>query len=292
LGEVKFVNLRPGKYKVVEEMQPGWVSDPSDPLVETVYVVDVVNDTEACSEVQFYNVQQNQFCIEGRKFDTFGGIGLPGWRITAIPVKAGGYPTVGVDEETRVAPVPEPDPYDPNRDDLGIYNGKMVTVTNNAGDFKFVFPENDYRIPGAAYKICEQESPGWLPHTPLCQTVYLPKHPGACVKATGFENQQVGHWETVLYGRPPSPNSELPETPGVVIVPGGHGGHSGYGSSYGYPSSTGAGCSTTYTAQPGDSLFGIGAMYGVPAGQMLAANPWVYSRPNYYLYTGDNVCIP
>lgn len=283
-GRVKFLNLKPGKYKVVEEVQPGWVVDPSDPAYQTMYIVDVVN-SETCSQVQFQNIQENQFCIEGRKFDSFGGVGLPNWQITAIPVKKGGYPAVGVDAEYRLPPT------DPDNDDVGIYNGKIVTETNDLGKFKFVFPESDYRIPGAAYKVCEDKVDGWLAHNPLCQTVYLPKHPGACVVASGFENQQVGHWETVLYGRPPSPNSNMPPTPGVVIVDG-HGDHSGsyYGGSSG--GSSGAGCSTTYVVQPGDSLYGIGAMYGVSANAMLAANPWVYSQPNHYVYTGQTVCIP
>jgi LysM repeat protein len=44
--------------------------------------------------------------------------------------------------------------------------------------------------------------------------------------------------------------------------------------------------------QPGDSLYGIGAAYGVSASAMLAANPWVYNRPHYYVYPGDTVCVP
>lgn len=253
MGKVTFSPLHPGKYKVVEEMQPGWVVDPSSPENQTIYIVDVVNG-EDCAQVQFTNIQQNQFCIDGRKFDTFGGIGLPGWEITAYPLKKGGYPTPGVDPDV-------PDANDPTNTDLGTFSGKIVTLTDDQGNFKFTFPENDYRIPGAGYKVCEETQDGWLAHTPLCQTVYLPKHPGACVKAKGFENQQVGHWESVTQQRP-------------------------------YGSSSGAGCSTTYTVQHGDSLYGIGAMYGVSPSAMLASNPWVYSRPNYYVYAGDSVCIP
>jgi len=258
-GRIEFEHLKPGKYKVVEEMQPGWIVDPSSPAYQDVYIVDVVN-SETCSQVQFQNIQRNQFCIDGEKFDTFGGIGLPGWKITATPIKKGDYPTPGVDPEVRIPPVPLPSDYDPNDQDLGIFNGKMVTVTDNLGEFEFVFPPNDYRIPGAGYKICEETMDGWLAHTPLCQTVYLPKHPGACVEAKGFENQQVGHWESVVYGK-----------------------HSG---------SSGAGCSSTYTVQRGDSLYGIGAMYGASASAMMSSNPWVYGRPQYYLYVGDSICIP
>jgi len=62
---------------------------------------------------------------------------------------------------------------------------------------------------------------------------------------------------------------------------------------YGRPSSGGSGsCARSVTVQPGDSLYGIGAYYGVSASAMLAANPWVYSRPHYYVYPGDTVCVP
>jgi len=284
-GRVRFINLLPGKYKVVEEVQPGWVVDPIDPAYQTVYIVDVSNGSDNCSEVQFQNIQQNQFCIEGIKFDSFGGVGLPGWQVSATPLKKGGFPAVGVDPTFRTA-----SPVNSDFADLGIYDGKIVTQTNDLGKFKFVFPENDYRIPGAGYKICEQTQDGWLAHNPLCETVYLPKRPGACAVAKSFENQQVGHWDTVIAGKnAPSPNSMLPGTPGIVNAGQGGYGHDGGGWGHG---SSGAGCSTTYSVQAGDSLYGIGAMYGVSAHAMLAANPWVYGRPNYYVFTGDTVCIP
>jgi LysM repeat protein len=73
-------------------------------------------------------------------------------------------------------------------------------------------------------------------------------------------NQQVGHWEKITH-----PYSS---------------------------SSSGSGCSYTHTVVAGESLYGIGNAYGVSASSMLAANPWVYNRPNYYVYPGDTVCIP
>jgi hypothetical protein len=98
-----------------------------------------------------------------------------------------------------------------------------------------------------------------LAHTPLCQTVYVPYKPGACVKAWDFVNQQVGHWESITIGSPSGSTSN---------------------------------CDTTYTVQAGDSLCGIGNAYGVSCGSMFAANPWVYNQPNNYVYPGQSVCIP
>ena len=76
----------------------------------------------------------------------------------------------------------------------------LTTTTDGTGKYVFNFPPDDYRIPGAAYKICEEQRTGWLPHTAVCQTVYLPKKPGHPVKAWNFVNQQVGHWESITQG--------------------------------------------------------------------------------------------
>ncbi len=143
---------------------------------------------------------------------------------------------------------------DPDLDDV-----KFV-LTDGLGNYRFDFATNDYRVPGARYQICEEQKAGWLPHTSLCYNVRLPSKPGSPVKVWDFINQQVGHHESVVYGP-----------------------HQG--------GSTGS-CRYTVTVQPGDSLYGIGASYGVSASAMLAANPWVYSRPHYYVYVGDSVCVP
>lgn len=235
-GKASFENLRFGTYIVQEESKTGWTADPSQGGTSR-YVTVKGNQDDACVAVEFYNVQSAEYCIEGRKIDTNGLVGLPGWLMTITPVAKGGFPNEAVEG------------YD-----------EIEVTTDGSGTYKYIFPKDDYRIPGAAYKVCEEERDGWLPHTPLCQTVYLPKKPGACVKAWDFENQQVGHWESVVYGN--------------------------------HTSSGGKGCAYTHTVQPGESLYGIGAAYGVSASAMLSANPWVYSRPHYYVYPGDSVCIP
>lgn len=231
-GKASFGHLPFGTYIVQEEARSGWTADPTAGGTSRYVTV----KGEDCVAVEFYNVQSAEFCIEGRKVDTNGLVGLPGWLMTITPVAKGGFPNAAVEG------------YD-----------KIEVTTDGAGAYRYVFPKDDYRIPGAAYKVCEEERDGWLPHTPLCQTVYLPKTPGACVKAWDFENQQVGHWESVVYGK---------------------------------HTSSGKGCAYTHTVQPGESLYGIGAAYGVSASAMLSANPWIYSRPHYYVYPGDSVCIP
>lgn len=220
-GYVKFEDLPLGPYTVEEETRMGWSS-----VNGTSFTVDLKG--EDCEVVTFFNEQTPPgFCIEGRKIDTNGKVGIPGWEISATPLDKGGY---------------EPD--DVTTDGLGIY--------------RFDFPSDDYRIPGARYKVCEEEVDGWLPHTALCQTVVLPKHPGTCAKAWDFENQQVGHWESTVYGDGRSSK----------------------------------GCSSHHTVVKGESLFGIGAYHGVSASAMLAANSWVNNRPHRYVYPGDSVCIP
>lgn len=162
-GTVRFDNLPLGPYSVVEETRSGWA-----PTESNIY--DVVLDSTQCVEVPFINRQSRAdtgFCFEGRKIDTNGKVGLPGWVITIQSLDNGGY---------------TPNPNSTTTDGLGIY--------------RFTFPTNDYRIPGGRYKICEQAQTGWLPHTPTCYNVQLPTQAGACVKVRDFENQQTGHGRT------------------------------------------------------------------------------------------------
>jgi hypothetical protein len=250
-GYVRFPNLPYGPYIVTEESKLGW-----EPTAASSYSVVVSRpqttapDDAGCEQVNFINRQVPPgFCIEGYKIDANGHIGIPGWTITATPVYKGSFPNPDVD-------------VDPN---TGQSLEKLEVKTDGTGKYvidmqAFGADVNDYRLPGAAYRVCEEKRDGWLPHTALCQTVYLPRKPGACVKAWNFVNQQVGHSESVAHGRSSS--------------------------------SSGAGCRSTHTVVAGESLFGIGSAYGVSGSAMLSANPWIYNRPNHYVYVGDHVCIP
>ena len=245
-GHVVFKNLPFGLYVVTEETRAGWTSD----FATSVQVTVAPTDDDSCTPVTFTNEQSAAFCIEGYKLDANGHVGIPNWEITATPLAKGGFPNPHLDTDINGVPL---------EDHLTAYtdgSGKYVFGLDDAT----AFPDNDYRIPGAAYKVCEADVDGWLPHTPKCRTVYLPKQPGACVRVPDFVNQQVGHSEAMAYGP--------------------------------RPSSSGYGCANTHTVAPGESLFGIGNSYGVSARAMLAANKWIYGRPNHYVYPGDSVCIP
>lgn len=163
LGTISFEKLAYGPYTVVEEERVGWES-----ATVTSYDVELTPANSDCVQVVFDNQQaEPEYCIEGRKIDTNGKIGLPGWTITAEPLDKG-------DEEP---------------DDV---------VTDGLGMYKFSFSGNDYRVPGSRYKICEdyEDIEGWVPHGPTCYTVTLPQEAGACTVVPNFENQQVGHGET------------------------------------------------------------------------------------------------
>lgn len=223
-GKVRFVGLQPGPYNVVEEKRTEW-----KPITPTSFAV-VVHGGDQCETVTFFNVQSPpQFCIEGLKIDTNGKIGIPGWKIWAEPLDNGGF---------------QPTP----------------VMTNGAGEYKFVFPDDDYRIPGARYKICEEQKDGWLPHTSTCYIVQLPKEPGECVRVPTFENQQKGH---VVDDHKPD---------------------------HGKPDRSV--CQSIHTVKRGESLYGIGKHYNVPAKVMIDANPWVRNQWNMYLYVGQQLCIP
>jgi hypothetical protein len=162
-GEIRFDNLPLGPYVIVEEDRPGW-NEVSPDQVDILVSGNVCNDPTAV--VQFENEQdESGFCIEGRKIDANGGYGIFGWEIAIKPLDEGGFDPANV-------------------------------FTNGLGEFRFDFPRDDYRIPGAQYEVCEQEQDGWLPHSETCQTVRLPEWPGACVQLADFVNQQVGHTES------------------------------------------------------------------------------------------------
>ncbi|MEZ4868954.1 MAG: SpaA isopeptide-forming pilin-related protein [Caldilineaceae bacterium] len=159
-GMVEFENLPFGPYTIKEEKRVGWES-----ATTSSFDVDLNPDQDSCVQVTFDNQQaEPEFCIEGRKIDANGHIGLPGWIITAEPLDKG-----------------DEDPDDQVTDGLGMY--------------KFTFSGNDYRVPGSRYEICEdyEDVDGWEPRSPTCYTVTLPQYPGTCAAVPDFVNQQVGH---------------------------------------------------------------------------------------------------
>jgi hypothetical protein len=250
-GYIKFANLPFGPYTVMEETRSGW-----SPVTPDAFDVHLSPDDDGCVQVFFENVQSDPvFVIEGYKLDANEHYGLPGWEISASPLSKNGYEPLNV-------------------------------LTDGTGYYRFELPADDYRVSGAKYEVCEDdEVDGWLPHTPTCYTVMLPKHPGT-VKVADFVNQQVGHSES----QKPSGSWSGGMWPSM----GGNMGPSMGGSMMG--GNMGGGmemkCSKVHKVEKGEGLYEIGAMYMKPAGAMLAANPWVTDRPHNYLYPNDKVCIP
>ena len=242
-GYIKFEGLPYGPYSVKEESRVGWEA-------VTPSSFDVTLSDSTCQIIEFKNEQAPAtYCIEGQKLDANGHYGLPDWKIEATPLSKNGY---------------EPE---------DVY-------TDGLGNYKFVLPGNDYRVPGSKYKVCEEDKDGWLPHTSSCFTVTVPKTPGACVEVPDFVNQQVGHSES---GKGKTTSTATASSGWSNM--GNMGGMSGMGG-------MDMKCSSYHKVMKGEGLYDIGAANMKPAGAMLAANPWVSSRPNHYLYPGDTVCIP
>ncbi|HRW07146.1 MAG TPA: SpaA isopeptide-forming pilin-related protein [Caldilineaceae bacterium] len=165
-GKIKFDNLPFGPYTVVEETRVGWTASTA-----SSFDVTVSPDDGGCILVVFDNAQSEpEYCIEGYKVDANGGVGLPGWTITAEPLEKG----------------------DVEPDDV---------VTDGLGMYKFTFSGNDYRVPGSRYEICEdyEDVEGWVAKSPICYTVTLPSTPGSCVQVPDFVNAQVGHSGSYSY---------------------------------------------------------------------------------------------
>jgi hypothetical protein len=227
-GEIRFENLPLGPYVLVEEDRPGW-SETFARELDVNVTGNLCNDPQAI--IEFQNEQDDSgFCIEGRKIDANGGYGIPDWTIKITPLDAGGY-----------------DPAD--------------VQTNGLGEYTVTFPDNDYRIPGSRYEVCEEEKDGWLPHTKTCQTVRLPEWPGACVHLKDFVNQQVGHSESMMGGMWNGGGMDMS-------------------------------CSAYHVAKKGEGLYDIGRKYHKTPSAMLNANPAVKNHPHQWVIEGQRICIP
>jgi hypothetical protein len=269
IGRLRFDNLPLGPYTLVEEDRPGWdeVSARSVDVDVTGNNCDPVNPDNF---VVFQNRQDDSgFCIEGNKVDANGGYGIAGWEMSADPVAKGGF--------------------DPDN-----------VFTDGIGHFKFTFPINDYRVPGAEYTVCELEKDGWLADNNTCQKVRLPEWPGACVKLENFVNQQVGHSDG-HYSQPEYPHGKDSGKAGPdASYPQQGGPDNSYqngpqqGNSYpqqgGYNQNGGQQCSTYHVVKAGEGLYQIGAQYQKTAQQMLDANPSLSG--DSVIYEGQSICIP
>jgi LysM repeat protein len=86
-GYYLFDKLPMGKYKVFEEMQPGWA-----PVTPTQYEVELEpTDQNGCIRLQHFVNKQvpRDICIDGYKLDQVGNVGLPDWAIVAKNLATG-----------------------------------------------------------------------------------------------------------------------------------------------------------------------------------------------------------
>ncbi|MFN8496074.1 MAG: SpaA isopeptide-forming pilin-related protein [Caldilineaceae bacterium] len=250
-GGVRFEHLLAGPYQVTEGGRPRW-----RPVTPTSFTVTVTGG-DRCEVVTFYN-QQTKCEVTGRKIDLNGKVGIPGWKITAEPLAKGGYPN--------------PD------------QSRLETTTDGEGVYRFTFPDNDYRLPGASYQICEEQKSGWLPVSATCYTVTLPKDMVACPTVPDFVNRQVGHAQGDL-----QVDVSGAITPTVAV-------------SVSTPITTAEvspepakrdnQCRASHIVQKGDMLFAIAHRYNVAPPAILRANPQVSQRPQMHLQAGETLCIP
>jgi len=164
-GTIQFTNLPLGPYTVVEETRDGWA-----PVTPTEIAITLAD--EECRVLTFVNEQvpdDERFCIEGRKIDQNGGVGLPGFRITARPLDAGG--ALPTDAEGNVVD--------------GV-------TTDGFGMYRFYLPSNDYRVPGSFYEVCEELQDGWINVSSTCHRVQIWPEGGMCEEVPDFVNRQEG----------------------------------------------------------------------------------------------------
>jgi hypothetical protein len=253
-GEITFNDLPFGPYVVKEIMLPDW-----EAVTPTTYAVVLTRDDDDCQLVHFQNKQKEKgFCIEGEKLDAFESYGIAGWEIDATPQEAGGI---------------DPDP----------------VMTDGQGKYRIDLPFDDYRVPGSTYEVCEEKRTGWTAVTPDCQTVTVPKYPGACVEVHPFVNRQTNE----QFPRPqtdfPQKHNDGKHNDGPHNEGQQHGGkHQGN-----WQPQPHGGCSAYHTVQPGESLYSIAKQYGKAGPAVMQANSWARGpRSQWIIHTGQQVCIP
>jgi hypothetical protein len=147
-GHFQFNNLPLGDYWVWEEMQPGWqpVSPPK------VRITVDATDTNECAQAEFVNMQvPRDICIDGYKLDTAGGVGLPGFTVTAT---------------------------------LATTNTVLTQETDGLGYFRF-----SNLAPGT-YTLKVGELPGWVPAGPTTLTAKVDWPPKLTCTRVKFWDRQ------------------------------------------------------------------------------------------------------
>ena len=185
----------------------------------------------------------------------------------------------------------------------GGYEPKPVK-TDGFGYYRFDFPDEDYRIPGAFYDICEDHiRPGWEAVGDTCHRIELWEQPGLCEPVPDFVNKQTTYTPVFppivtppppkMMATPPAPTAVPTTAPTALLkaVP--------VVAPTAVPTAAQqemhtqkTGCRATHVVRRGEGLFQIGRKFGVAKQQILNANPWVRNQRHWYLYVGQKICIP
>ena len=149
-GYFRFDGLPMGEYEVFEEPQIGW--SPTSPTKVVVKLTP--NDTGACAPVELINEQvERDICIDGYKLDYWGGVGLPGFAVTA----------------------------------RNLISGAVITqTTNGLGYFRF-----SNLAPGS-YEVAVKEKDGWAAWGASTTTVKVDWPPKLQCTPLKFYNVQKG----------------------------------------------------------------------------------------------------
>lgn len=150
VGQYRFEGLGPGKYKICEVLQEGWVQTSPTGVANRVSldeaprcrVVDINLSGEINSGRNFGNFRLGS--IDGYKYDEDGETGIGGW-------------TIFIDE---------------NED--GILNGEEISTQTGDGDDLGYYKFDGLTV--GEYSVCEVEQEGWQRMFPLgsnCQSVTI-----------------------------------------------------------------------------------------------------------------------
>jgi len=298
-GQVTFNNLALGNWTVTEETKEWW-----RPLGKTSQPV-VLEEPGICQVVKFINEPLG--CVDGYKINDFDQ-GLSGWQIDARNTDTGeqfsavtdsdgyfkintlslGSWTISENMQEGWEPVTAPsftvqvtEPFTcqtvrfKNRtqfacvdvfkkdqtDDAGLpgwnislqpaFGGQPVTdVTDGTGWVRFK------QLTPGTYTISEQLVDGWTSASPTQVTVDLAAT-GTCA-VVNFVNVQTNM-------EPDDPPSETKDK------------------------SQPGNCALHYTVRPGDTVWGIGMWFGVPANAIARAN---HMKNPSKIYVGQRLCIP
>ncbi len=162
LGEYKFENLEPGRYRVCEVLKDGWVQTSPTGVTNNIAsdeapscrVVNINTSAQILTDENFGNFKLGR--IYGYKYDEDGETGIGGWKI-----------------------------FIDNDGDKSFDEGEVSVQTGNDGYFEFT------GLTSGTYNVCEVEQSGWQRMYPVgtnCQSIDIKS---GSEKEIYFQNRKV-----------------------------------------------------------------------------------------------------